>query len=45
VPGASAKKIKFIIDEKLTFKNGGKLSLEEAATIGVRALVSLPRQR
>jgi hypothetical protein len=38
----SAKKIKFIMDEKLTFKNEGNLSLEEAATVGVGALVSLP---
>jgi hypothetical protein len=41
VPHASAKKVKFIMDENLTFKNDGNLSLEEAATVGVGALVSL----
>ena len=45
MPHASAKKVKFIMDENLTFKNDGNLSLEEAATVGVGALVSLPRRR
>jgi hypothetical protein len=31
---------KFLMDENLAFKNEGKLSLEEAATVGVGALVS-----
>jgi hypothetical protein len=31
------------MDEHLTFKNEGKLSLEEAATVGVGALVSFFR--
>jgi len=29
------------MDEEITFKNEGKLSMEEAATVGVGALVSL----
>jgi hypothetical protein len=30
------------MDEHLAFKNEGKLSLEEAATVGVGVLVSFP---
>ena len=36
-----AKLFEFIMDEPLTFKNDGILSLEEAATVGVGALVSM----
>jgi len=33
------------MDEELTFKNEGELSFEEAATVGVGALVSLKPKR
>lgn len=40
-----AEKLQFIMDENLTFKNEGSLSLEEAATVGAGLLVSLTRTR
>jgi hypothetical protein len=39
-PQILANQRKFIMDENLTFKNEGNLSLEEAATVGVGALVN-----